>query len=222
MNIKKMLSYFMPIKIHQRESKVNTTLEITWNNGHLVLDSKNTNYSYGSLQKVLRKGLETIGFESIRNSNHILVLGVAGGSVIKTLVEEIQYNGKITGVEIDSDTIVLANHYFGLDKIKNTAIIIDDAQNFVDKTNLKFDIIIIDIFQDLVMPTFLFENQFIENTEKCLVDDGFILFNTIVSNPTAHIRNENFIQLVQSKNRNVQRISKVEGDNELLIINTVK
>ena len=54
----------------------------------LVLDSKNTNYSYGSLQRILRLGLKNIGFDKIVPMDHILVLGVAGGSVIKTLVED--------------------------------------------------------------------------------------------------------------------------------------
>jgi spermidine synthase len=40
------------------------------------MDSKNTNYSYGSLQRILRKGLQSIGFENIKNCNSILVLGV--------------------------------------------------------------------------------------------------------------------------------------------------
>jgi spermidine synthase len=221
MNIKKILSYFTPIKVYQKKSEINNNLEITWNNGKLVLDSKNANYSYGSLQKVLKRGLEAIGFEYIKNSNQILVLGVACGCVIKTLVDEIKYEGKITGVEIDIQTIILANTYFELDLIKNLEIIIDDAQNFVQKTNSKFDIIIVDIFQDLLMPPFLFENQFIEDLKKTMNPDGYIIFNTIVSNNAAQIRNENFVKLLESKKLNVNRISRVEGDNELLILNQI-
>jgi hypothetical protein len=33
---------------------VSKSIEITWTNGELVLDSENTNYSYGSLQRILR------------------------------------------------------------------------------------------------------------------------------------------------------------------------
>ena len=84
-------------------------LEVTWANGELVLDSKNTNYSYGSLQRILRIGLESIGFETVLKSEHILVLGVAGGSVIKTLSEEIGFKGRITGVEIDSEVLIARN-----------------------------------------------------------------------------------------------------------------
>jgi spermidine synthase len=144
--IRKLFSYFIPINIYKKNSAVSKTLEVTWNNGELVLDSKSTNYSYGSLQRILRKGLKYIGFERIRNFEKILVLGVAGGSVIKTLVDEIKFKGNITGVEIDTNVIDIANRYFELDKIQNLEIVIDDAFEFVLKTKLKYDLIIIDIF----------------------------------------------------------------------------
>lgn len=54
--LKKIFSYLIPIKIYQTKSDVSKTIEITWANGELVLDSKNTNYSYGSLQRILRLG----------------------------------------------------------------------------------------------------------------------------------------------------------------------
>ena len=97
----KLFSYFIPINIYKKKSSISETIEVTWNNGELVIDSKNTNYSYGSLQRILRKGLKYIGFERIKKFDNVLLLGVAGGSVIKTLVEEIKFKGKITGVEID-------------------------------------------------------------------------------------------------------------------------
>ena len=91
--IRKLFSYFIPINVHKKNSTMSKSLEVTWNNGELVLDSKSTNYSYGSLQRILRKGLKYIGFERIRNFESILVLGVAGGSVIKTLVDEVKKLG---------------------------------------------------------------------------------------------------------------------------------
>lgn len=218
MNIKRLLSYFIPINIHQKKSKINNNLEITWNNGKLVLDSKNTNFSYGSLQKVLRKGLQEIGFEQIRTFKNIAVLGVAGGSVIKTLTNEIKFEGKITGVEIDPETIALANKYFGLNQIPNLEISIDDAQNFVQTTNGKFDLIIIDIFQDSTMPEFLFEEAFVKNVLNCLNPKGFVLFNTIISGKRAENRNDNFATLFDAAKIDVRRLSKIEGDNELFLL----
>lgn len=106
---------------------------MTWANGKLVLDSENANYSYSNLQRILRYGLKNIGYDKIVSMNHILVLGVAGGSVIKTLIGEIKYKGNITGVEIDSEISKIANTYFKLDEVKNLEIVIDDAFEFVYK-----------------------------------------------------------------------------------------
>ena len=107
--IKKIFSFLIPIKIYQTKSSLSKSIEITWANGELVLDSENTNYSYGSLQRILKIGLKNIGFDKIVNMKDVLVLGVAGGSVIKTLVDDINYKGKITGVEIDPEIIKIAN-----------------------------------------------------------------------------------------------------------------
>jgi spermidine synthase len=144
--LKKVLSYLIPINIHRVKSALSKSLEVTWANGELVLDSENANYSYGSLQRILRLGLKNIGFDKIIRMDHILVLGVAGGSVVKTLVDEIKFSGRITGVEIDPEIIKLSNHYFKLDKIQQLEIVIDDAFEFVLKTKEKYDLIIIDIF----------------------------------------------------------------------------
>lgn len=221
MNFKRLLSYLIPIKIDEVKSDINNNLEITWNNGQLVLDSQNTNFSYGSLQKVLRFGLKEIGFEKIKLFKNTLVLGVAGGSVIKTLVDEIQYKGKITGIEIDTETINIANKYFGLDKISNLQIIITDAKKFVTETKETYNLIIIDIFEDNIMPDFLFENTFIDNVLKVLNTNGFVVFNTIVNNNSAQIRNEKFVKYIESKNIKLQRIPNLEGDNELLLLNNL-
>ena len=56
MNIfKKIASYIYPIKLTEIPSDRSGSLEITLVNGKLVVDSENDNYSYGSLQKVLKK-----------------------------------------------------------------------------------------------------------------------------------------------------------------------
>jgi spermidine synthase len=216
--LNKFLSYIIPIKIFKTNSKLSKTIEVTWANGELVLDSENTNYSYGSLQRILRRGLLHIGFEKILKSEHVLVLGVAGGSVIKTLVDEVSYNGKITGVDIDLDIIKIANEYFKLDQIKNLEIIIDDAFEFVLKTKDRYDLIIIDIFQDTTMPNFLFEKFFIDRICFLLKTKGIVLFNTMCLTVTDNLRNQNFIKDFTDINFKIQTIPRVEVHNELIII----
>ena len=215
--IKRVLSFLLPIKIHQKKSVYSKNLEVTWNNGHLVLDSENTNYSFGSLQRVLKKGLKYIGYERIQNFNSILVLGVAGGSVIETLKKEVKFEGKITGVEIDADVIELATKYFGLGNYKNVSIVNDDAFEFVLKTKEKYDLIVIDIFQDTTMPNFLFEDFFINRINFLLNVNGFILFNTMVLDYQERRRNVDYKNKFDS-NYSIRLYPKIEVHNELFTI----
>jgi len=215
--IKRLLSFLLPVKIHQKKSVYSKNLEVTWNNGYLVLDSENTNYSYGSLQRVLKKGLKYIGYDRIRNFQSILVLGVAGGSVIETLKKEIKFEGQITGVEIDPVVVELATKYFGLGKYNNVSIVIDDAFEFVLKSKEKYDLIIIDIFQDTTMPNFLFEDFFINRINFLLKVNGFILFNTMILNKNDSERNFDYRNKFD-RNYSVRLYPKIEEHNELFTI----
>ena len=215
--IKRLLSYILPVKIYQKKSEFSKNLEVTWNNGYLVLDSENTNYSFGSLQRVLKKGLKYIGYDRINTFDNILILGVAGGSIIETLKNEVKFEGKITGVEIDRTVVEIANNYFGLNQYKNVEIVIDDAFEFVLKTKERYDLIVIDIFQDTIMPNFLFEDFFINRINFLLNVNGFILFNTMVLDYQDRRRNA----LYKSKfnnNFSVRLYPKIEVHNELFTI----
>ena len=219
--LQKLLSYLFPINILKQESAVNKSLEVTWNNGELVLDTLNTNYSYGSLQRILRTGLLKIGFDKIKKFNKILILGVAAGSVIKTLVNEIGFRNEIIGVEIDPKTIEIANKYFGLDKIENIEIIISDAAIFVHNNSEKYDLIIIDIFQDNFMPEFLFDSTFVNAIISLMANDGKLLFNTMVLNTDDKKRNADYILLFNANKFKVEKISKLEKYNELIIVTSI-
>ncbi len=215
---KKLLSYFLPIIVFKQKSILSKTLEVTWTDGKLVLDSENTNYSYGNLQVILRKGLQIIGFEKIKSMEKILVLGVAGGSVIRTLVDEIGCKGQITGVEIDKNIIEIANTYFHLNEILNLEIVIDDAAEFVLKTKDTYDLIVIDIFQDTKMPDFLFEFFFINRICFLLKPKGHILFNTMLLNYTQKQLNLDYVKNFSSKKYAVTIFNKMEKTNELILI----
>lgn len=216
--LKKLFSYLLPITIFKSKSTINKSIEVTWANGELVMDSENTNYSYGSLQRILRIGLLKIGFTKIQSMKNILVLGVAGGSVIKTLVDEIGYKGPIKGVDVDPEIIKIANTYFQLDTIPNLTIYFQDAFEYVLKCNDRYDLIIIDVFQDNEMPSFLFENFFLNPTTSLLQPKGFILFNTMILNNTDNARNKKFIQLLNPKEFKINAIPRIENHNELILI----
>lgn len=215
--IKKILSYLYPIVLHKESSTTSTLLEVTLYNGKLLLDSKHTNYSYGALEQVLKKGLLYIGKTSIQEMNAILILGVAGGSVVKTLVNDFGFTKRIKGVEIDENCNKIANDYFGLNQLKNFTCIIDDAENFVQNTSEKFDLLIIDIFNDDKMPKFLFEKSFVENCQKLVTINGYILFNTMLPRNQKELLNH--YKLYFSENKyTITHLKNVKKYNDLLLI----
>jgi cyclopropane fatty-acyl-phospholipid synthase-like methyltransferase len=215
---KRLLSFFIPVSVYRAKSTISKQLEVNWNNGQLVLDSSHTNYSFGSLQRILRHGLKQIGFDKIAAMQHILVLGVGGGSVLKTLVNEVHYRGKITGVELDPEVIQLGYDYFQLRDIHQLNLIQGDAFDYVLKTAFTFDLIIVDVFQDTKMPNFLFEKFFVDRLGMLLKSPGYILFNTMTLTKEDLERNTNYCVNFNNKPFKIKRLPKIEDHNELLII----
>lgn len=215
--LKRLLSYLYPIRILRKPSDVSQSLELTYVNGKLLLDSENANYSYGSLQRVLFFGLQQIGFEKIREMNDVLVLGVAGGSVIESL-DEIKFRGRITGVEIDAEVIEIARKYYNLDRFSNLEIVVADASEFMRSNRKKYDLIIIDVFTDRNMPMFLYDEDFVDSVLSSLQTNGFILFNTIVLDDMMQQLNNQYCAHVRSRNYSFEVLPRQETYNELIVV----
>ncbi|MBW3519693.1 methyltransferase domain-containing protein [Flavobacterium sp. NKUCC04_CG] len=216
--VARFLSFFIPIKAKVFSSKINDTLEVSWNNGKLVLDTPHTNYSYGNLQKILRKGLQTIGFHQIKKMQSVLVLGLGAGSVIHTLRRDIGFGKKITSVELDPTVLDIAKKYFKLDEFENHEIILGDAFEFALKNTRHYDLILVDIFQDAEMPGFLFESYFVHHLQKMMRTNSYLLFNTITLVSEHTDRNTAYLKLFDSSEYYVRRLSKIQNHNEIIII----
>jgi spermidine synthase len=221
MMFKKILSYFYPITIYKETSTISKSIEVTLYNGKMLLNTENTNYSFGSLQSILKTGLLDIGATEISRMESVLILGVAGGSVMQTLVSDFSFSKKITGVELDQEIIHIANSYFNLDKIPNFKCVIADAEKFVQSDTNRYDLIIIDIFKDTEMPEFLFQDSFISNSKQLLNKNGYILFNTMHLNRNRKNTIDKYLLHFDSNSYNKKVLKNVERYNDVIIINRV-
>ncbi len=219
---KKILSYFYPITIYKETSTISKSIEVTLYNGKMLLNTENTNYSFGSLQSILKTGLLDIGATEISRMESVLILGVAGGSVIQTLVSDFSFSKKITGVELDQEIIQIANSYFNLDKIPNFKCVIADAEKFVQTDTRHYDLIIIDIFRDTEMPEFLFQESFISNSKQLLNKNGYILFNTMHLNRNSKNTIDKFLMYFNSNSYSKKVLKNVERYNDVIIIKRFK
>jgi spermidine synthase len=171
--MKKLLSYIYPIT-KKIPSKYSGVLELTWYNGKQVLNTKNANYSYGSLQKILAYSLSKI---NLKNTNNVLLLGLGAGSVVQSLRKDFQFNKHITAVELDEVIIKIAQDTYGIFEDNRLKIICADATSFVQNCTANFDLIIIDLFIDCEVPKQFYEQEFIANIKKIMTQNGTFIFN---------------------------------------------
>jgi predicted RNA methylase len=210
--MKRLLSFIYPIT-KKVKSSFNGTLEITWYNGKKLLNTKNANYSYGSLQKILKFGLDKM---DLSECNKVLVLGLGGGSVIKTLGKINRNNKSIIGVDIDTVIVEIAKEEFKLSEIKNLEIICDDASNFMRYNKSIFDLIIVDLFIDTEIPSPFFEIPFWKNIVAATSKNGNILFNASLDS-----KNEcdiiNIASYLYKNKFEIEKLEKVNKTNTLLL-----
>lgn len=209
--MKKTLSYLFPFT-QKIQSEYNGIVEITWSNGRKILDSEHTNYSYGSLQRILKFGLEQI---DLRKSTNALLLGLGGGSVIKTLRDEFNFTNKITAIEIDPVLIDLASNEFDIKTSEQLDIISGDASEFVQNTSETFDLIIVDLFIDNRVPEIFYSTEFWGNITRITSSTGYVIFNAAVSPPSPTLISNLLIFL--KKSFSIELFTKVEGTNTILI-----
>lgn len=210
----RLLSYIYPIT-KKLESEFNGTLEITWYNGKKHLNSKNANYSYGPLQKILKVGLQKI---ELKNCDEILLLGLGGGSVIETLRKDFNFQKNITALEIDSVIIQLAKDEFDIRESENLTIICEDALTFMQQNNKQFDLIILDLYIDVNVPSSFLEVPFWKTILNAKSNN--ILFNASLGSST-YDKVSAIISLLKDHNFNVQKLEKVNETNTLVIANSM-
>ena len=209
--LRKILSYIWPIT-QKKESDFSGKLEITWIDGKKVLDTKNANYSYGTLQKVLENGLAHVDFQQI---NSVLILGLGGGSVVKSLHEKFNFYGSIHAVEIDQKIIDIAKTEFDISAIKNLEIHQADAFNFVKRSKEHYDLIIVDLFIDTEIPPIFLSEEFCQNlTDIC---QNILLFNLGFNQNSKDQAKKVTEFFDNNSNFEVLSFEKVEGINRLLI-----
>lgn len=205
--------------VEKKSSKFNQQLIVAIQDGKYVLNTQNANYSFGSLHRIFQKAFKTISLKE-RNFSSCLLLGGGAGSVPSILYNELGLNLSTTLVEIDEEVIKLGEKYFGLRTYPNLHIIIEDAFVFVANTNETYDLIVIDIFEDLIVPACFLTPAFFENIKKRLHPKGVVLFNFVSFDFETKQQVKNIEQLLATVFSKDYRITlrKIERLNRVFIV----
>ena len=170
-------SYIWPVTIKNYSSSHSGELYIRYFLGKKVLDSKHTNYSFGGLQKVLKRALELLPFNL--DTKKILILGLGAGSVLETIRKQHSKTAHITGVEIDATILQIAHEEFGIAEYPLTKLVQEDATVFIANNADTYDLIIIDLFIIDTIPEAALEATFLKQVVKAMEPGGCMVFNTI-------------------------------------------
>ncbi|OJV29848.1 MAG: hypothetical protein BGO32_11925 [Bacteroidetes bacterium 37-13] len=212
--MKNIFSYLFPIQLKSYQSKLNGQLEVNLINGKKTLDTAISNYSYGSLQKILKAGLEEIGLS--RSTENILVLGLGAGSIIETVRKDFNSNCFIELVEIDEEIIRIAESDFNVNSFENIHITNVDALEYLKQTDTTFEIIVVDIFIVNTIPEAFTQAAFIKDLCKHLKPNGKVIYNTIAETFSAKELN-NIKQLFIENSLAARILKDVEWTNNLVI-----
>lgn len=176
------LSFIFPRKVAILSSPYNNVIRVNEEMGRMKLLVNGSPQSGKYIAMLWNRAFRSFGLLQSHLQGdplQILVLGVAGGTVIDIL-HSYYPQACITGVDIDQTMIDVGIKYFGLGQINNLTLVRQDAQAYVTK-NVKlkrfFDIIIVDIYIGAFIPELVRNKLFLHNLLSSLSDRGHLVIN---------------------------------------------
>ncbi len=183
-------SFFIEELVETGDSSISPGLQVWYANGRNMLNTSSVNYSFGRLDTVFRSAFEQIHLPE-RNFQDILLLGLGAGNVT-TILTEIAPEIKVVAVEIDPEVLRLGEAHFGLKPGPRLEIELADALEFVWRCELKFDMVVVDLFVDDAVPEAACSEAYLQRLAAMLRPGGMLLFNRLAYSPILSQHTEEF------------------------------
>ncbi len=112
--------------------------------------------------------------KSEEEKTDILVLGMGTGTYAAKCSEYFE-NVSIEGVEIDEKITSLAHKFFALPE--NIPVTTYDGRAFLNTCGKKYDVIMVDAYQDITIPFQMSSKEFFTLVKNCLKENGVMVVN---------------------------------------------
>lgn len=170
------LSYIFPQTIARFSTKYNRDIRVVEEQGKYKLLVSGSRQSGEYIRMLWQRVISDFGVIPSPDVRSILVLGVAGGTVIH-LLHAIYPEARIEGVDIDEKMIEVGEKYFSLSKVNGLTLIQGDAATFIKRSKNHWDLVVIDLFIGANIPPFVGDEVFLLNIKKILTPRGTVLIN---------------------------------------------
>jgi len=170
------LSYIFPQTIRRTGSRYNRDIRVNLEKGRYNLLVNGARESGAYIEGLWRYALNNLELYNNPEPRKILVLGVAGGTVIH-LLHGVYKKARIIGVDIDEEMIRIGRQYFKLAGIRQLRCVCADAQRYIQSAHDHYDLIVIDLFIGPDVPDFVSDFKFHRNIRKLLKPTGAVFIN---------------------------------------------
>lgn len=170
-------SLFWPVTLDKLKSKFNGEIFINEFLGRKYIDVGGLMQSGRIIDDLFKKGFKKLGITANKEIKKILLLGLGGGTIVKTL-QKLFPCSKITAIDIDPVMVEVAQRFFSLDT-NDITLKIGDVFDPRLEFGKDYDFIIIDIFRGYQIPGELGDKKFLEKLKSSLAKNGYVIFNRL-------------------------------------------
>lgn len=174
---KKLLGYFIPVRIKKDKGTENPHLELLYFRGRYQLATVDALYSDGIKYRPLSIAIKKIKTD-LRHADNVLVLGTGLGSAVEIMLDA-GYQPKFTLVDYDKTVLKWAMEHLSHHASQITPVCADGEQ-YMKHNKEVYDIVVCDIFYSRIVPDFVTRVDFLEQCRKAVGDNGYFVLNYIV------------------------------------------
>ena len=190
------LSHLFDYHLESRESELNDTLHLILSKGRFQLYTENAIYSFEDLYDNFYNAFEQLNLDNLPDQAEVLILGYGMASIPLMLEKKFKRNYQYTGIELDEEIIDLAHHYISPRLSSKQEVICADAQIFMKTTEAQYDMIIVDLFIDNLIPPKFEQIAFLELVKKRLRPDGLVLYNRLANDKFSKEQSAEFFKYI--------------------------
>ncbi len=177
---KKLASYVYEFHIESASSDYNPHLYVCLTRGRYQLCTENAIYSFSDKYDNFLDTFKRIDLDSLPGKE-VLILGFGMGSIPIILERVFEKEYRYTGVEIDEVVLDLFTRYELPDINSQVELVCADAAIWVALAERKFDLILVDLFLDDVIPDKFEQQDFLSNVQQLIKPGGTMLYNRLAS-----------------------------------------
>lgn len=159
------------------------TIRVADNGGVRTLRFERNQQSSMHLDDPFATDIEYVGYLHLAVAVHpqpkrALVIGVGGGSLLKQLWRD-HPDLHLDAVDIDAEVVDVARELFGLPDDPRISVYISDGRAFLEASIDRYDIIVVDAYDDDRMPLQVTTEGFMQQARAALGADGVVAYNII-------------------------------------------